>query len=600
VSRGNDGIYHLNLAALAARSPRLAAEVERAEALAIELASSRSGQISAKAGGAWLHSRYDPAEEGRKIASEAMSSGAELFVVLGLGLGYPVRALLASGARVAVVEADPGWIKTLLAAADMRDILADTRADLILCPGGLGLDDYLSAVSPRSITLVENRATTALFQDATASLREQAGRFMRRDAINAATLGRFGRLWARNLICNIRTATALPGVASLAGRFQGIPALVLAAGPSLDQVVERLPALRERCVVIAVDTALRSILRVGIEPDFIVVVDPQYWNARHLDGCRSPRSVLITEAAVWPSVLRFESRATILCSSIYPLGRYVEERLGPPKGSLGAGGSVATTAWDFARTLGCVPVCMAGLDLSFPGGKTHAKASLFEQRSLDAGNRLLPASSASFQAMRGGNPFQAPANDCSMVTSDERLSLYSSWFSRKLADQPETPTWNLSSGGLAIPGMAYIPFSDMLAFEPVRGIIDERLDDVLASLGSIGDLGPAVERIVGELAQELRRIAGLSGSAVKIALDAIGNDAGHVSEALARLSNVDQSVIQSPAHEVVGFFFSSAADAIGTKPRTLDDSLRNTARLYGAVAESALWHAGRLENQDSG
>jgi hypothetical protein len=512
-----------------------------------------------------------------------------------MGFGYSARALLASGARVAVVEIDPGWLKASCGAADLRDIISDTRADLIVCPGGLGLDEYLSMASPRSIALVENRATTAAFPEAAESLREQARRFMRKDAINTATLGRFGKLWARNLIGNIRAAAALPGVSSLAGRFRGKPALVLAAGPTLDQVVERLPELRDRCVVIAVDTALRSTLRRGVEPDFIVVVDPQYWNARHLDRCRSPRSVLITEAAVWPSVLRFDSRATMLCSSIYPLGRYVEERLGPPKGPLGAGGSVATTAWDFARTLGCDPICMAGLDLSFPDGKTHAKASLFEQRSLDAGTRLSPASSASFQAMRGGNPFQAPANDGSMVTSDERLSLYSSWFSRKLSASAETTTWNLSASGLAIQGMPYVPLDSVLAMVPSRHDIDSTMDDVLSSLGRNGDQKHEVERIVGELALELRRIADLSRRAVLLAQDAIGNDEDRVAEALAGLSRIDQSVIQSPAHEVVGFFFSSAAEAIGTKPRCLEDSLRNTIRLYSSVTESALWHAQRLD-----
>ena len=595
MSDGTAGIYRLNLAALAARSPRLAAEVESAEPYPIEVAVSRNGQPSAKVGGAWLHSRYDPLEEGKRIASEALCSGAEFAVALGMGFGYSVRALLASGARVAVVEVDPGWLKALCSAADLRDIIADSRADLILCPGGLGLDEYLSMASPRSITLVENRATTAFFKDAAESLREQARRYMRKDAINAATLGRFGRLWARNLIGNIRTAAALPGVSSLAGRFLGKPALVLAAGPTLDDVLERLPELRDRCVVIAVDTALRSTLRTGVEPDFIVVVDPQYWNARHLDGCMSPRSVLITEAAVWPSVLRFGSRATILCSSMYPLGRYVEERLGPPKGTLGAGGSVATTAWDFARTLGCVPICMAGLDLSFPGGKTHAKACLFEQRSLDGGSKLFPASCASFQAMRGGNPFQALANDGSMVTSDERLSLYSSWFSRKLAASPEATTWNLSACGLAIPGMPHVPLERVLALEPSRNDIDSVIDDALSHLEESGDLRPAVGRIADELVQELRRMADLSRTAVLLARDAIGNDAECVSEALAGLSKIDQAVIQSPAHEVVGFFFSSAAEAIGTKPRSLEDSLLNTIRLYSAVAESALWHAERLE-----
>jgi hypothetical protein len=595
VNDGTDGVYLDNLAALAARSPRLAAEVERANAYPIELTASKNGQPSARADGVWLHSRYDPEEEGKRIASEALDSGAELTVVMGMGLGYSARALLASGSRVVVVEVDSGWLKAMLGASDVRDIIDNPLADLIMCPEGRGLDEYLSGVSPRSITVVENRATTAIFQDAAATLREHTRRFMRRDAINAATLGRFGKLWARNLIANIRTAVRLPGVSSLSGQFQGLPALVLAAGPSLDPVLERLGELRERFVVIAVDTALRSMVRTGLEPDFVVVVDPQYWNARHLDRCSSPRSILITEAAVWPSVLRFTSRATLLCSSIYPLGRYVEERLGAPKGALGAGGSVSTTAWDFARTLGCAPIYMAGLDLSFPAGKTHAKASLFEQRSLDGGTRLSPASAASFQAMRGGNPFLAPANDGTMVTSDERLSLYSSWFSRNMAAHPETPTFNLSASGLAIQGMPYASLDSIMAFKRMRGSVDTCLDAVLAGVRWEGDGNLEVERIIKELSEELRRIVKLSRDAVELAGHAIGQGTGQVTEALAGLSQIDQWVLQSPAHEVVGFFFSSAAEAIGAKPRTMEESLRNTMKLYEAVAESALWHALRLE-----
>jgi len=277
------------------------------------------------------------------------------------------------------------------------------------------------------------------------------------------------------------------------------------------------------------------------------------------------------------------------------LGKYVEERIGNPKGSLGAGGSVSTTAWDFARTLGCSPVFMAGLDLSFPGGKTHAKASLFEQRSLDSGSRLIPASTLSFQAMRGGNPFQAQANDGSMVTSDERLSLYSAWFSRNMAAHPETPTFNLSQGGLAIPGMPYAPLESAMEYARTRAAIDSRLETVLAGMSESTNPPPAIEQVIQDLAEELRRIAMLSSDAVEIAQNAIGKEIGQMNDALAGLSCIDQSVLQSPAHEVVGFFFSSAAEAIGTKPRTLEDSLRNTIRLYEAVAESALWHAKRLE-----
>ena len=200
----------------------------------------------------------------------------------------------------------------------------------------------------------------------------------------------------------------------------------------------------------------------SIEPDFVVVVDPQYWNARHLDRCVSPTSILVSEAAVWPAVLRGDFAATIFCSSLYPLGRYVEEHVGDPKGILGAGGSVATSAWDFARILGCQPLFMAGLDLAFPGGRTHARASLFEQRALQVGSRLEPASSAGFQALRGGQPYLAPSNDGGMVLTDRRLSLYSWWFTKKMNVHVGLVTCNLSAGGLATPGMPAVAMDQVL------------------------------------------------------------------------------------------------------------------------------------------
>ena len=72
----------------------------------------------------------------------------------------------------------------------------------------------------------------------------------------------------RNLASNLRRAALSPGVSAIAGGFSGLPAIVLAAGPSLDDIAESLPALAERCVVVCVDTALRSALRYGVTPDF--------------------------------------------------------------------------------------------------------------------------------------------------------------------------------------------------------------------------------------------------------------------------------------------------------------------------------------------
>lgn len=587
--------YRRNVEALGARSPTLAALVDAATPLPLEPARARNGSTTAMAAGAWLHSRYDPEAEGGRIAEEAAATGASLVVLLGLGLGYTARAALAAGSPIAAIESDPAWLAALFRVVDLSDVVSDARFSLILCPGGLGLIDYLEEAAPRSIAVIENGATMAAFPDAAKALREQAARYRKRDEINAATLKRFGRLWVRNLSKNVREAASRPGLATLARRFTGLPALVLAAGPSLDELEPVLKALTERMVVVCVDTALRSALRLGIEPDFVVVVDPQYWNARHLDRCASPGSVLIAEAAVWPSVLRFRARRTALCSSIYPLGRYVEDRMGPPKGELGAGGSVSTTAWDFARVLGCAPVYMAGLDLSFPGGRTHARASLFEQRALSAGSRLAPASDAAFQAMRGGRPFVASANDGSEVTSDERLSLYSSWFERMAAAHPEAPTYNLSAQGLAIPGLPWAPVAALLDLPAVRPSIVARVDEAIAAMDE--EAGRGAERVgdvVGGLALELERLASLADRAVALASGAIGSSGPDLERALAELSGIDEQVLASGARDVVGFLIASASETVVGRARTVDDSLEHTARLYRSVAESARWHAESL------
>jgi hypothetical protein len=591
------GWYPANFQALHNRSPELAARVDAAVPYPLESSFARSGVRTARTDAGWLHSRYDPQAEGKRIADEAIATGAELLVLLGLGLGYSARAALSSGATIAVIESSAAWLAALLRSDNLVDIISDERCALVLCPEGRGVAEYLDAVAPRSIAVIENGATLATFPDAAEALRSQVSRYRKKDEINAATLRRFGRLWVRNLSRNLRSAAAFPGLSSFFGRFKGFPALVLAAGPSLDEIAEQLPGLAERMVIICVDTALRSVLKAGVEPDFIIVVDPQYWNMRHLDRCTSPGSVLITEAAVWPSVLRFPARQTALCSSIYPLGRYVEDRIGPPKGLLGAGGSVATTAWDFSRILGCAPVYMAGLDLSFPDGKTHARASLFEQRSLAEGSRLDPASSAAFRAMHGGRPYQTLANDGSEVTSDERLSLYSTWFTRKLASYPDTPTCNLSSRGLAISGMAHVTASSLDCLPKRRLELNSLLATALGSMATASGVDlpgvTVVNAVVAGLKQELQRLAGIADRAVMIAEAAIGSP-GTMQLALSELASIDNTVLASEARDVVGFLFASAADAVGGRAKNLDDSLMHTARLYRAVAESARWHAQSL------
>jgi len=172
--------YAANLQALRVRSPALVALIDAATPYPLESSDARSGARTAKAGGWWLHSRYDPEVEGRKIAAEAIATGAELIVVLGLGLGYSTRSALSAGAKVAVIESSEAWLAALLRSDAMVDIISDERCTLILCPEGRGVADYLDEAAPRSVAVIENGATMAAFPEAAETIRLQVSRYRKK------------------------------------------------------------------------------------------------------------------------------------------------------------------------------------------------------------------------------------------------------------------------------------------------------------------------------------------------------------------------------------------------------------------------------------
>lgn len=472
-------LYTANLAVLRERFPNLVALLPDDKGTQeFRVQDTPSGQPTLLAAGTLVHSGRDPRREAERLARSM--GGREPVAILGFGLGYLGEALrLADRERpILVVEKRPELLRLAMDTRDLRDFLG--HGPLVFQVGGRA-DGIIAAlqVFGKKSAMAINPALRGLDAPWYDEVERQLRMWNEKEAVNAATLRRFGRRWVSNLAANLPAIARHPGVAHLDSCFRGFPALILAAGPSLDRVLPLLPELAERCIVIAVDTALRASLAAGVRADFVLVADPQYWNARHLDRCAGAGSCLISETAVYPPVLRHPFDRLFLSSSSLPLGRFIEGRV-DTKGRLGAGGSVATTAWDFARILGAGPLWFAGLDLGFPGLKTHFRGALFEERALAEATRLRPAESLSVRALKDGLPYYAPAADGGLVLTDKRLSLYASWFAGRFEQYPQARPRSLAPGGLAIPGMESASLEELLELPIRRGELDDALRKTFA------------------------------------------------------------------------------------------------------------------------
>lgn len=585
-------VFRINRAFFARRFPDLAAltglltdaDAERTRDIlpaSCELEASSSGHATLSAGGSYVHSKVDPRREAERALAAGEAFGPDGCLFCGCGLAYLPELYGARypDAAIVIVEPELAVLMAFLASRPLEGLLSHPNLVIVAgipaseaaaVPERIGLPDIHSFESPA--LMKPNMPWWDEFRAVRARLKEKR-------EINANTLKRFGDLWLRNMCRNLPALRERGGIEAFERFAAGMPALVLAAGPSLDSILPRLADLARRCVVIAVDTAVRACLSAGVEPDFIVLVDPQYWNYRHLDGLTCPRSVLIAESAVWPAVLRFQCARVCLCASLFPLGRFLESRA-RTRAELGAGGSVSTTAWDFARYIGAETIYMAGLDLGFPNKRTHFSGSIFEERSHTASNRFEPAETAGFRALtatglRAVNDYRG-----GFVLTDRRLILYAWWFESKIASNPGHPTLTLTPEGVKIPGFGIARPDDITSRGECRNEIAERTARALEQTETSAEEKEAFDRALECLVESVEGIVRLAERGKKLCTEGMRPNVTRAKhqEILSALEGIDREILASEAKEVAAMVFSVASDEKGGK-----NPLTTSWHLYEAV-----------------
>ncbi len=560
---------------------------------------SRSGELTAFIDGRALHSRFDPVKEAEKTAASVPGDTA-IVVLGGFGLGYVAEALQRSapGRPLIIAEADD---ELLVKAAEIRDIspLFQSPGVSIISGGNPeNVKKFLTGGPAGSrIHLIIWRPSRDVSPEWYNGLKTAVEETSRRRAVNAKTLERFGRLWVRNLAANIPVLNRALSLEPWKDSFRAFPALVLAGGPSLESLLPELKVLAERYLIIAVDTAVPAVLKSGVQPDIITAVDPQYWNTRHLDRCSEAAgdALILAESATHPGVFRSLKGRPWLTRTRFPLGTLLEDAAGI-RGELKAGGSVATAAWDLARFLGCRTLTIAGLDLGFPGGRTHYSGSLSRERPHYFSNRSSPSETLFFHALRDAGPEYVDAAGGGRVLSDMRMDIYAAWFEESVSGLPGRCPALVGGEGRRIPGMSISSVAEMKRMPVCRDTMNPLLEKIRNSKSNPST--PAhINRRVKEILKALEQLENQGRLGIHLAEQTEkalkqGKDADDFLNALNR---VDEKLLSGEGRDVISFLIQPiilelSSQSAPDKTNPLSSSLR----LYREIAESASYHRAYL------
>jgi hypothetical protein len=255
---------------------------------------------------------------------------------------------------------------------------------------------------------------------------------------------------------------------------------------------------------------------------------------------------------------------------------------------------VASTAWDFARLLSPQAIWIAGLDLAFPGLKTHFRGALFEENVHSMSRRFFPAETHSHLALENGAPFPAASVSGGRVLTDKRLSLYAAWFEARAGQERNIPSYNLSSSGLAVQGLIPAKLETLLGLPERRRAINALLAAAFARIETEFNAEKAGrERRYAEALQAL--VSGLESiqeeaeKAGKIAGNALRDAHADREKILARLEKMHKAIAANPVKDAAGFLFPQAAelDARLTETDNWRRHLEFSALLYTELAAAA-------------
>ncbi len=199
------------------------------------------------------------------------------------------------------------------------------------------------------------------------------------EVMNFNTANRFSSVLVKNVLTNSKNLCEAYKTTQLVEVIpRNIPGIVVAAGPSLNKNIKELKKAKGKAFIIAVDTAIKPLLKEGIVPDMFAIVDGlKPLDLVQVETAREIPLVSTLEAA--SEVLEYHNGMKFFYDEGYQFAERIFGKSGKKLGGVSCGGSVATTVFSLLYKIGIDTIILVGQDLAYTDNKSHADGTFHEK-----------------------------------------------------------------------------------------------------------------------------------------------------------------------------------------------------------------------------
>ena len=334
----------------------------------------------------------DDIENPRKAAKDMLSQNIkkpmkanDIIINFGIGLGYLLdETFNTHPSRIMIYEPDIKILHFVLNNVDISEHLASGRVTIFT-----DLDELIKKLSSMYLTkdkveIVYLKNYAIIKNQELITLTQKVYDTCKSKMIDINTITKFSKNWLENSIKNIakvnNSATYL--LSDLVNKFEGQTALIVAAGPSLNENIEKIKSNREKFVIFAVNKVLRTLLSNDIIPDFLVCLDAANTDYT-LVGLEDylPKINCIMDLKSDNNILNKNFRRCFISFSendfairnLMEYNRFIK--------TLEIGGSATTMAYVSAVVLGFSKIIFTGLDLAFKDDVIYSSGETIQKLS---------------------------------------------------------------------------------------------------------------------------------------------------------------------------------------------------------------------------
>ncbi len=268
--------------------------------------------------------------------------------------------------------------------------------------------------------------------------------------------------------------------------IKDIPAILVAAGPSLDKNINEIKKAKGKAFIVAVDTALKSLLNNDIIPDVLITVDPHKPPILFMHTKFKDIPMVVCDCSNYElNLLHNEKRFYFADVNSY-MSYIYREGTGNKLHSTESGGSVANNAFSLINILGFKKIILVGQDLAYTDKKMHTTDAYG-----DSDSNLLKDNK---------KYFEVEDINGDMVYTEYNMNLYRKWFESQIVRYTDLLVIDATEGGAKIEGSEIMTLKDAIKrecktdidFKKIineisRPITDEKADEILQEIHNMPD-----------------------------------------------------------------------------------------------------------------